>query len=218
MAYDLKKEEEVKEFITKLGIEYRFGCYSEKKADVCHLLGDYLEAVKKDESKARKVYQTNCEDRDFGRSCHKSGTYAFRAADPNGALTFFEKACGLGVAESCLNAGLIHVNSKAKETVREKGLDLLKKGCDGNNHHSCFYLSGIHLHEKNMPEARQFSERACSLGNMYACANLSQMYRKGDGGEKSEEKADLYKARALELQDEVKKQQGVTFQEGIKPV
>lgn len=33
MAFDMKKEEDVKEFINKLGIEYRFGCYSEKKAD-----------------------------------------------------------------------------------------------------------------------------------------------------------------------------------------
>lgn len=33
MAYDLKDEENVKEYIEKLGIEYRFGCYSEKKAD-----------------------------------------------------------------------------------------------------------------------------------------------------------------------------------------
>jgi len=32
-AFDLKKEEDVKEFLEKLGIEYRFGCYSEKKAD-----------------------------------------------------------------------------------------------------------------------------------------------------------------------------------------
>lgn len=33
MAYDLKKETDVKEYLDKLGIEYRFGCYSEKKAD-----------------------------------------------------------------------------------------------------------------------------------------------------------------------------------------
>ncbi|CAB3367196.1 Hypothetical predicted protein [Cloeon dipterum] len=218
MAVDMKKEEDVKEFVEKLGIEYRFGCYSEKKADVCHLLGDYLEAIKKDESKARKVYETNCKDRDFGRSCHKSGTYAFKASDPNGALAFFEKACGLGVSESCLNAGLMHVNDKAKETAREKGLDYLSRGCNGDNSHACFYLSGMHLHERNMPEARKYSERACNLGNMYACANLSQMYRKGDGGEKSDEKAELYKKRALELQEQVKTQKGISFQEGIKPV
>lgn len=33
MAYDLKSESEVKEYIHNLGIEYRFGCYSEKKPE-----------------------------------------------------------------------------------------------------------------------------------------------------------------------------------------
>lgn len=33
MAYDLQSESDVKEYIEKLGIEYRFGCYSEKKPD-----------------------------------------------------------------------------------------------------------------------------------------------------------------------------------------
>lgn len=30
MSYDFKKEEDVKEYIKNLGIEYRFGCFSEK--------------------------------------------------------------------------------------------------------------------------------------------------------------------------------------------
>lgn len=33
MAYNLKSEEEVKEYIKNLGTEYRFGCYSEKKPE-----------------------------------------------------------------------------------------------------------------------------------------------------------------------------------------
>jgi hypothetical protein len=33
MAFDLKEEKDVKEYIEKLGIEYRFGCYSEKKPE-----------------------------------------------------------------------------------------------------------------------------------------------------------------------------------------
>lgn len=32
-AFDLQKESDVKEYLEKLGIEYRFGCYSEKKAE-----------------------------------------------------------------------------------------------------------------------------------------------------------------------------------------
>lgn len=33
MAYDLKKEEDVKEYLKNLHIEYQFGCYSEKKPE-----------------------------------------------------------------------------------------------------------------------------------------------------------------------------------------
>ena len=32
-SFDLKNETEVKEYIDKLGVEYRFGCYSEKKPE-----------------------------------------------------------------------------------------------------------------------------------------------------------------------------------------
>lgn len=33
MAYDLKNEEDVKEYLKNLHIEYQFGCYSEKKPE-----------------------------------------------------------------------------------------------------------------------------------------------------------------------------------------
>lgn len=33
MAYNLKSEEEVKDYIKNLGTEYRFGCYSEKNPE-----------------------------------------------------------------------------------------------------------------------------------------------------------------------------------------
>ena len=33
MAFDLKKEEDVRDFIQNLGIEYRLGCYSEKNPE-----------------------------------------------------------------------------------------------------------------------------------------------------------------------------------------
>lgn len=108
---------------------------------------------------------------------------------------------------------------------------------------ACFYLSGMHIsgvHEKNysesimdssqppnsssadyiipkdMKKAFYFSQRACELGNMYACANLSQMYAKGDGVEKNEANAEKFKKLSLEMQDEVKKAQpALSFQQGI---
>lgn len=33
MSFDLKDETEVKDYIEKLGVEYRFGCYSEKNPE-----------------------------------------------------------------------------------------------------------------------------------------------------------------------------------------
>ncbi|KAJ8984103.1 hypothetical protein NQ317_017312 [Molorchus minor] len=76
MAYNLKSESEVKDYINNLGIEYRFGCYSEKKPEVCHLLADFLEAIKKDYEKAAKVYRNNCDEYKYGKSCLKYGTYS----------------------------------------------------------------------------------------------------------------------------------------------
>ena len=72
---DLKDETEVAEYVENLGIEYRFGCYHERDPKACHLLGDYLEGIKKDWSKALKIYATNCDEYKHGHSCHKVAGY-----------------------------------------------------------------------------------------------------------------------------------------------
>lgn len=77
MAFDLKQESDVKEYLENLGTEYRFGCFSEKRPEVCHLLADFLEAIKKDFEKASKVYRSNCDDYKYGKSCLKYGHYSF---------------------------------------------------------------------------------------------------------------------------------------------
>lgn len=112
MAYDLKQEEDVKDYIENLGIEYRFGCYKEQKPQVCHLLGDYLEAIKKDFDKAARVFKSNCLDYKFGKSCLKIGNYTLigrgRAkGDAAEALTYFEKGCEYNEPGACLHAGML---------------------------------------------------------------------------------------------------------------
>lgn len=120
-----------------------------------------------------------------------------------------------------------------------QGFQLLSKSCEMNNATACFYLSGMHISgvpknvdkshppktnttpdeyhiAKDMKKAFEFAYKACELKNMYACANLSQMYARGDGTEKNTEKAEKFKKIALEMQDEVKKQQPqLGFQQGI---
>lgn len=66
-------------------------------------------------------------------------------------------------------------------------------------------LSDVLIVQKDMQKAFTFAYKACELKNVYACANLSQMYARGDGTEKNEEKAEKFKKMAIDMQDELKK-------------
>lgn len=92
---------------------------------VCHLLGDYLESIKKDFEKASKVYRSNCDDYGYSRSCYKFGNYSFLGKGRSGgkscaseALTYYEKGCNLKDADSCLHSGLILVSRTPQENVK----------------------------------------------------------------------------------------------------
>ncbi|GBP43334.1 Cytochrome c oxidase assembly factor 7 homolog [Eumeta japonica] len=247
-GFDFKREEEVKEYIENLGIEYRFGCFKEKKPQVCHLLGDYLESIKRDFEKAGKVYRSNCLDHNYGKSCLKIGNYTLigkglLTGDAEAALPYFEKGCELGDPTSCLHAGLLLAgagpNFKVKKDI-PRGYNYLKKSCDADDDKACQYLSGMYLvgvprdyknfnphkpeENKNVDflikpnpkEAFKFALKACECGNIYACANVSMMYNKGDGVEKNPELAEKYKTITLELQKASELTKELKFQQGLE--
>ncbi|XP_072393220.1 cytochrome c oxidase assembly factor 7 homolog [Diabrotica undecimpunctata] len=246
MAYNFKSESEVKDYINNLGIEYRFGCYSEKKPEVCHLLADFLESIKKDYEKAGKVYRTNCDDYKYGKSCLKYGTYSLlgkgsKISNFKLAYDYFEKGCNLAEPDSCLNQGLLLITKNEKSEIKQdilKGMKLLEKSCNHENGNACYYLSGMYIVgvkkdnvvgtlnqkdynsedyqvQKNMKKAFEFAVKGCNLGNMYSCANLGQMYAKGEGVEKNEKLASEYKTKAAELQKDAQSNKTLTFQEGL---
>jgi cytochrome c oxidase assembly factor 7 len=201
------------------------------------LLGDYLEGIKKDFEKAAKVYRTNCDDYGYAKSCLKFGHYSFLGkgkstkdkGDPKQAYDYYMKGCNKDDPDACLHSGLLMVSkSQQADMTRDvtKGLEALKKSCSMNNATACFYLSGMFISgvlkkdeklknpqpsdfiiQKDMTQAFTFATKACDLDNMYACANLSQMYARGDGTEKNEKKAEQLKKKALEMQDAIKKEQ-----------
>lgn len=74
---DLKNEDEVQEYLERLGIEYRFGCYYEKDGKACDLLGSYMDQINRDYHKALKIFQTACDDYKYGHSCQRVGSYYF---------------------------------------------------------------------------------------------------------------------------------------------
>lgn len=141
--------------------------------------------------------------------------------------------------DCCLHSGLIMVSKSMNPTIERdvaKGFDSLSKSCKMGNGTACFYLSGMHISgvlkkdkttaptpeptdflvQKDMKKAFDFAARACELNNMYACANLAQMYSRGDGTDKNEKKAEQFKKKAMEMQEELKKQHTeLKFQQGI---
>ncbi|XP_012287565.1 cytochrome c oxidase assembly factor 7 homolog [Orussus abietinus] len=232
MSYDFKNEDDVKEYLKNLYMEYTFGCYSEKNPEVCHLLGDYLEAIKADHKKAEEVYKANCDEFDFGFSCTKYGTYRYfgRNSEANikDGYKYMMKGCENNNVEGCEQAGILSLgNSQIDDTDRseqvKRGVAMLEKGCGTQkSDKSCFILAKVYLNgmkdyvEKNYSKAYKFFMISCDMGNPIACINVAEMLRRGDGVPKDDTLADAYKRRAKILNDEVRKiQKQLKFHEGI---
>lgn len=111
MAYDLQREEDVKEYLENLGLEYRFGCFSEKNPDACQRLGEYFETIKKDFDKALKVYKNNCDEYSYGKSCYQYAVLGLKGRGPKHIReevpTYFEKGCDAGNSDSCTTGGML---------------------------------------------------------------------------------------------------------------
>ena len=60
MAFDLKQEGDVKEYVEKLGVEYRFGCYNEKKPDGKWVLWLVLHLSSAPDDINKKRKKTHC--------------------------------------------------------------------------------------------------------------------------------------------------------------
>ncbi|XP_028047691.1 LOW QUALITY PROTEIN: uncharacterized protein LOC105834862 [Monomorium pharaonis] len=151
MAYDLKNEEDVKEYLKNLHIEYQYGCYSEKKPEVCHLLGDFYEAVKLDMEKAASIYKTTCDQYNYARSCTKFGDFKAIGKgckkDIPTAYEYMSKGCEFNDKDGCLHAGVLatskhEVGEKDRATQIHAGAKYLRKACDMyNSDKACFYLA-----------------------------------------------------------------------------
>ncbi|KAK0183231.1 hypothetical protein PV327_001292 [Microctonus hyperodae] len=233
MTFNFKNEEDVQEYLKNIYTEYKFGCEKEKNGNACHLLGDYMEGIKLDYKTAADIYKANCDDRNWPRSCAKFGGYKAVGRgcdlDMNSAYEYMKKGCNLGDARGCTKAGVMAISPSSKyeedrSTEISNGLNMLKKSCyEYDQEQGCFYLSTIYLGalksevEPNLLEAYKLSLKSCEMGNPYACSNVSQMHARGEGAQKNQSLADIFKQRANELYREIKEaQKQLEFGQGIK--
>lgn len=209
--YEWKTEEEAKEYIDQVGVEYRFQCYSEGRADGCHRLADYFEAFKHEYDKARKIYAMNCNENRYGISCFKLGNYAFlgRACkkDVLAAFDAYRRGCECGHGGACYNGALLMEDGSANADGKQDfsaAAEMLRSACKVNDMESCFRLSTYYIIgkdgvEQDMKQAFVYAKMACDKDHVIACHNLRHMYAKGQGTEQNKELAEFYRLKVKDL-------------------
>jgi len=219
MDYNLEDKEETKEYLKNLGIEYRFGCFSEKQPESCQLLGEYLETIEGDLERAVKVYYANCRDSNVAKSCYRYAHLTHKGkgctANMEEALEYYTRACSLGERMACTAGGAALADESGKQGLLDatrddygkRAVEMLDAGCSKGDGFACNYLSMSHIAggrirgvAKDMAAAFSYASKGCDAGHMYACANLSQMYARGDGTSADAAKAAELRKKADGLQ------------------
>lgn len=126
-------------------------------------------------------------------------------------MEYLTKSCDMNNGNACFYLSGMHI-SGAEGPIASKEIAPLISSTESSPKKPVAKKNEF-IVEKNMEKAFTFSYKACELNNMYACANLSQMYARGEGTEKNPEKADLYKKKAIQLQEEVKNNKQLLFQQ-----
>uniref|UniRef100_A0AC34QVN4 Uncharacterized protein n=1 Tax=Panagrolaimus sp. JU765 TaxID=591449 RepID=A0AC34QVN4_9BILA len=232
----LKEFEEIQkerqEYVKNVGIEYRFGCYEEKRADSCHLLGEYFEAIEQNFKKSLELFRDNCEKKEYPKSCYKYAMYLLSGKE---CVPSFEKmikpleiACNGKIPLGCRYLGLVYWNGDEKQQPNSKKAEnAMKRACELEDADACWMLSTWYLGpqakfispkgekkdkktgqlERNPEKALEFGIRACEMNIPQACANVSRMYRIGDGIPKNPDKAKEYVDKATEIIEILKSKQ-----------
>lgn len=224
---ELEREQaERREYVKNIGIEYRFGCYEEKRPEMCQLLGEYLEAIELNFTAAYNMFKTNCEERGFPKSCYKYAMYILAGKECEASLKKMieplEKSCEANMPEGCRYLSLVHWNGeKDRKPDAELAEKYMKKACELEDAEACWLLSTWYIGrdakfvtsgakkprkqnpnlgelKRNIDLALKYGIRACDFGCFQSCGNVSRIYRLGDGIERDPEKAKLYLEKAKE--------------------
>ena len=109
-------QKERREYVQNIGIEYRFGCYEEKRGESCHLLGEYMEAIEQNFVKSFELFRDNCELRKYPKSCYKYAMYLLNGKECEPSfkkmIQPLEIACSDKIPPACRYLSLVYWNGE----------------------------------------------------------------------------------------------------------
>ncbi|XP_013884660.1 cytochrome c oxidase assembly factor 7, partial [Austrofundulus limnaeus] len=194
---NFEDENEVKQFLDNLGVEYSYQCHREKDPEGCQRLADYFEGVKRNFDSAAQILKHNCETNGHPESCYKLGAYHITGKGGmtkclKTAYSCFLRACdggGKKSADACHNVGLLVHDGQAVEGGAnvKAAQQYYMKACADGFAPSCFNLSTMFITgdseglAPDMAQAFTYANRACELGHVWGCVNASRMYKLGEG-------------------------------------
>lgn len=97
----------------------------------------------------------------------------------------------------------------------------MNRACDEGLGRACYNLSSIYYHgipeiniQKNLQKILEYSKKGCEFKYINSCTNASLMYLKGEGTEKNQELADVFRGKANELFKQMN-ETGIKFEENL---
>lgn len=128
-------------------------------------------------------------------------------AHPDEGATYFEKACENKFPRGCSAAGSVYLEGRNVAPNIEKGLAYLSKACQRHRGEACAVLGAAYLVpqyklQKDPEQAKLLLGKGCDLGSLQGCANLSRMYKTGDGIQRNDALATKYKQAALKIKEQ----------------
>ncbi|KAH7718081.1 Protein ZK20.4 a [Aphelenchoides avenae] len=230
----VKEQEERLEYVKNIGIEYRFGCYEEKRADSCHLLAEYMEAIEQNSKIAYHLFKENCDARKYAKSCYKYATYLLAGKECEPSLSAMIKpleiSCAANQPRGCRMLALVHWNGEPGRPANSKLAEkYMKKACELEDAEACWLLSTWYMGPdtkmklatgatqkeipkdrlgslpRNMEKAIEYGKIACDLAEFRSCANVARIYKLGDGVPKDLDKAKEFSDRAKQFADSLRR-------------
>ncbi|XP_002127035.2 cytochrome c oxidase assembly factor 7B-like [Ciona intestinalis] len=182
---------------------YKECCDNYKNAPCCFKVGQYhmlgKGGLEKSELEAFKYYRSACQQEKY-RDQGKNDRLATACCNMALLLQQDEKSRKPFV-------DYLKTVEETEKPVQSRILEALQKSCALNDAVGCNVLSSFHMKgfedlKPNLRLAAKYAEKSCDLGDYRGCHNISLMHARGDGVEKSYERAKSFSEKKEKLMNQ----------------